>query len=66
MNRDVCVKPEFMYGHVCHKFLETHLVGRVVRVSDDLSSSSSCGRGGIVAKLAVVTAVGCSDEFLWP
>ena len=56
----MCVKPEFMYDHVCCK-LRNSLGGyggiRVVRVSDDLSgSSSSRGRGGVVAKSAVVTA----------
>ena len=54
----VCVKPEFMYGHVCCK-LRNSLGGyggiRVVRVPDDLGGSSSRGRGGVVAKLAVVT-----------
>ena len=38
----------------------------MVRVSDDLNGSSSHGRGGVVAKSAVVTAGGCLDEFLWP
>ena len=55
----VCVKPEFMYGHVCCK-LRNSLGGyggiRVVRVSDDLGGCSSRGRGGVVAKSAVVTA----------
>ena len=37
----------------------------MVRVSDDLGGCSSHGRGGVVAQLAVVTAGGCSDEFLW-
>ena len=48
-----------MYGHVCCK-LRNSLGGysgiRVVRVPDDLGGSSSCERGGIVAKSAVVTA----------
>ena len=39
VNHDVCVKPEFMDGHVCYK-LRNSLGGygsiRVVRVSDDL------------------------------
>ena len=55
----VCVKPEFMYGHVCRK-LRNSLGGyggiRVVRVRDDLGSSSSRGRGGVVAKSPVVPA----------
>ena len=59
MNRCVCVKPEFMYSHVCCN-LRNSLGGyggiRVVRVPDDLGGSSSCGRGGVVAKSAVVTA----------
>ena len=37
----------------------------MVRVSDDLGGSSH-GWGDVVAKSAVVTASGCSDEFLWP
>ena len=71
MNRGVCVKPEFMYGHVCYK-LRNSLGGnddiRVVRVSDDLGGSSSRGRGGVVAKSAVDVSKICqsSDEFLWP
>ena len=36
----------------------------MVRVSDDLGGSNSCG-WGVVAKSVVVTAGGCSDEFLW-
>ena len=61
-------------GHVCYK-LRNSLGGygriRVVRVSDELGGSSSCGQGGVVAKSAVVTADGLSkfrqssDEFLW-
>ena len=51
------MKLEFMDGHVCYK-LRNSLGGyggiRVVRVSDDLGSSSSRGRGGVVAKSAVV------------
>ena len=35
---------------------------RVVRVSDDLGGSSSRGRGGVVAKSAVVTAGGVSKN----
>ena len=58
MNRCVCVKPEFMYGHVCCK-LRNSLGGyggiRVVGGPDDLGGSSSSGRGGVVAKSAVVT-----------
>ena len=44
----------------------------MVRVSDDLGGSSCRGRGGVVAKSAVVTVGGVSkirqgsDEFLWP
>ena len=39
----------------------------MVSVSNDLGgSSSSRGQGCVVAKSAVVTAGGCSDEFLWP
>ena len=43
----------------------------VVRVSDDIGGCSSRGRGGVVAKSAVVTVGGVSkirqnsDEFLW-
>ena len=59
MNLCVRVKPEFMYGHVCCK-LRNSLGGyggiRVVRMPDDLGGSSSRGWGGVVAKLAVVTA----------
>ena len=55
----VCVKPEYMYGHVCCK-LRNSLGGyggiRVVRVTDDLGGSSSRRRGGVIAKSAVVTA----------
>ena len=53
------MKPEFMYGHVCCK-LRNSLGGyggiRVVRIPDDLGGSSSRGRGGVVARSAVVTA----------
>ena len=53
----MCVKPEFMDGHVCYK-LRNSLGGfggiKVVRVSDDLGGSSSLGRGDVVAKSAVV------------
>ena len=59
MNRCVCVKPEFIDGHICYK-LRNSLGGyggiRVVKVSDDLGDSSSHGRGAVVAKSAVVTA----------
>ena len=62
MNRCVCVKPEFMYGHVCYK-LRNSLGGyggiRVVRVSDDLGGSSSRGRGGVVAKSAAIHCRWC-------
>ena len=55
--RGVCMKPEFMDGHVCYK-LRNSLGGyggiRVVRESDDLGGGSSRGRGGVVAKSAVV------------
>ena len=48
-----------MYGHVCCK-LRNSLGGydgiRVVRIPDDLDSSSSRGRGGVVAKSTVVIA----------
>ena len=48
-----------MYGHVCCK-LRNSLDGyggiRVVRIPDDLGGSSGRGRGGVVAKSAVVTA----------
>ena len=58
----MCVKPEFIDGHVCYK-LRKSLGGysgiRVVRVSDDLGGSSSCGWGGIVAKSAVVHSRWC-------
>ena len=65
----VCVKPEFMYGHVCYKLrnsLDEYGGIRVVKISDDLGARISRGRGGVVAKLAVVTVGGCSVEFLWP
>ena len=64
-----------MYGHVCYKLrnsLGEYGGIRVVRVSDDLGGSSSRGRGGMIAKSAVVTAGGVSkirqssDGFLWP
>ena len=71
MNRGVCVKPEFMYGHIYYK-LRNSLGGyggiRLVRVSDDLGGSSSCGRGGVVAKSAVVHSRWCvknPSEFRW-
>ena len=45
-----CVKPEFMYGHICYK-LRNSLGGyggiRVLRVSDDLGGSSSHGRAAL-------------------
>ena len=53
----VCVKPEFIDGHVFYKLrnsLGEYGGIRVVRVSDDLGGSSSRGRGGVVAKLTVV------------
>ena len=58
----MCVKPEFMDGHVCYK-LRNSLGGyggiRVVRVLDNLGGSSSHGWGGIVAKSAVVHSRWC-------
>ena len=55
----MCVKPEFIYGHVCCK-LRNSLGGyggiKVVRIPDDLGGSSSHGRGSVVTKSAVVTA----------
>ena len=58
----MCVKPEFMDGHVCYK-LRNSLGGyggiKVVRVSDDLGGSSSHGRVGVVAKSAVVHSRWC-------
>ena len=58
----MCVKPEFMDGDVCYK-LRNSLGGyggiRVVSVSDDLGGSSSRGRGGVVAKSAVVHSRWC-------
>ena len=58
----MCVKPEFIDGHVYYK-LRNSLGGyggiRVVRVSDDLGGSSSRGRGGVVAKSAVVHSRWC-------
>ena len=48
-----------MYDHVCYK-LRNSLGGyggiRVLGIPDDLGGSSSRGRGGVVAKSAVVTA----------
>ena len=35
----------------------------MVRLSGDLGGSSSRGRGGVVAKSALVTTGGCSDKF---
>ena len=71
MNRGVCVKPEFIYCHVCYK-LRNSLGGyggiRVVRVSDDLGGSSSRGRDSVVAKSAVVHSRWCvknPSEFRW-
>ena len=50
--RGVCVKPEFIDGHVRYK-LRNSLGGyggiRVVRVSDDLDGCSSRRQGGVVA-----------------
>ena len=67
----VCVKPEFMDSHICYK-LRNSLGGyggiRVVRVWDDLGGSSSCGRGGVVAKSAFVHSRWCVKnltEFRW-
>ena len=67
----VCVKQEFIYGHVCYK-LRNSLGGyggiRVVRVSDDLGCRSSRGRGGVVAKSAAVHSGWCvknPSEFRW-
>ena len=67
----VCVNPEFMDGYVCYK-LRNSLIGyggiRVVTVSDDLGGSSSRGRGGVVAKSAVVHSRWCvknPSEFRW-
>ena len=60
-----------MYGYVCYK-LRNSFGGyggiRVVRVSDDLGGSSSRGRGGVVAKSAVVHSRWCvknPSEFRW-
>ena len=56
------MKPEFMCGHVCYKLrnsLSEYGGIRVVRVSDDLGGSSSRGRGGVVAKSAVVHSRWC-------
>ena len=51
-----------MYGHVCYK-LRNSLGGyggiRVMRVSDDLGGSSSRGRGGVVARSAIVHSSWC-------
>ena len=71
----MCMKPEFTDGHVCYKLrnsLGEYGGIRVVRVSDNLGGNSSRGRGGVVAKSAVVRSRWCvkicqsSDEFLWP
>ena len=69
MNRGV--KPEFMDGHVCYK-LRNSLGGyggiSVIRVSDDLGGSSGRGRGGVVAKSAIVHSRWCiknPSEFRW-
>ena len=67
----VCVKPEFIDGHVCYKLRNS--LGRfggirVIRVSDDLGGSSSRGRGGVVAKSEVVHSCWCvknPSEFRW-
>ena len=65
----VCVKPEFMYGHVCYK-LRNSLGGygtiRVVRVSDDLGGSSSHEQSTLVTAGGVSKIRQSSDEFLWP
>ena len=60
-----------MYGHVCYK-LRNSLGGyggiKVVRVSDDVGGSSSCGQGGVEAKSAVVHSRWCvknPTEFRW-
>ena len=68
----VCVKPEFMYGHVCYKLRnslgEYGGIRVVVRVSDDLGGSSSLGQGGVVARLFTTGGASkicqSSDEFL--
>ena len=69
--RGVCVKPEFIDSHVCHK-LRNSLSGyggiRVVRVSNDLGGSSSHRWGGVVAKSTVVHSRWCvknPSEFRW-
>ena len=54
-----------MYSHVCYKLrnsLGKYGGIRVVRVSDNLGSGSSRGRGGVVAKSAVVKNL---SEFRW-
>ena len=67
----MCVGPEFMDGHVCDKSrnsLGGYVCVRVVSVSDDLGGSSSRGRGGVVAKSAVVHSRWCVknlSEFRW-
>ena len=46
----MCVKPEFIDGHVCYKLrnsLGRYGGIRVVRVSDDLGCSNSRGWGGM-------------------
>ena len=57
VNQGVCVKPEFMYGHLCCK-LRNSLSGyggiRVVRVSEDLGGCSNRGWGSVVARSAVI------------
>ena len=58
----VCVKPEFIDGHVCYKLrnsLGGYGVIRVVRVSDDLGGSSIRGQGSVVARSAVVHSRWC-------
>ena len=67
----VCVKPEFMDGHICYKLrnsLGEYGGIRVVRVSDDLGSNSNRGWGGVVAKSAVIHCRWCvknPSEFRW-
>ena len=71
MNQSVCVKPEFIDGHICYKLRNSLGVYggiRVVRVSDDLGGSSSRGQAGMVAKSAVVHSRQCvknPSEFRW-
>ena len=58
----MCLKPEFVDGHVCYKLrssLGRYGGVRVVRVSDDLGGSSSRGQGSVVAKSAIVRSMWC-------